>query len=57
MVIGEINGMLKSVNTKSQKSLANIDSGIERELKIDLNILAKENEALAKDLNELIFKK
>lgn len=57
VLTNQLNGMLQSINTKSQKSLAVLDGSIERQVELDVNILSRENDALAKDLNELIFKK
>lgn len=54
---GQMKGMLMSINTKSQKSLANLDSNVESQIKLDLNLLNRENELLGKELNELIYKK
>jgi hypothetical protein len=57
VLVGQLHGMLRCINTKSQKSLAVLDSNIERQVELDVTILSKENDALAKELNELIFKK
>lgn len=54
---GQMKSMLRSINTKSQKSLALLDANVESKVKLDINLLSRENEQLSKELNELIYKK
>ena len=44
------------MNTKYQKSLRVLDQTVEKQITSDMHVLARENDSLMKELNELAYK-
>jgi hypothetical protein len=53
----QVDGILRSMNSKGQKSLTLLDNTLESHVHNDIKALSKENDLLAKELNELNYQK
>jgi hypothetical protein len=53
----QVDGILRSMNSKGQKSLTLLDNTLEGHVHNDIKALSKENDLLAKELNELNYQK
>jgi hypothetical protein len=53
----EVDSILSSMNTKTQKSLYTLDQTVEKQIKNDIKTLARENETMEKEYNELVYQK